>query len=62
MLIGKVRKFINEVIVELRKVSWSSRKELMEATWLVLISTTILGCYVGIIDFVLSKFLGLIIQ
>ena len=62
MLIGRVKKFISEVIVELKKVSWSTKQELMEATWLVLISTIMLGTYIGTVYFVLSKFLGLLIQ
>lgn len=61
-MLGKVQKFITEVIVELKKVSWSTRKELMDATWLVLISSAILGVYIGTTDFALSKLLGLIIR
>ncbi|MFH1360286.1 MAG: preprotein translocase subunit SecE [Candidatus Omnitrophota bacterium] len=61
-MIGKTKKFISEVIVELKKVSWSTRKELMEATWLVLLSSAMLGVFIGVCDFALSKFLGLIIK
>jgi len=61
-MIGKIKKFILEVIVELKKVSWSTRAELIDATWIVIISTAFLGLFIGISDFVLSKFLGLLIR
>ena len=61
-MIAKTQKFISEVVVELKKVSWSTRKELIDATWIVLISAVILGVYISACDFVLSKFLGVIIR
>ena len=51
-----------EVVVELKKVSWSTRKELFEATWIVIISSAFLGVYIGTADFVLSKLVGLLIR
>lgn len=61
-MIGKVKKFFSEVVVELRKVSWPTKRELMDATWLVIFSAFILGLYIGTADFVLSKFVGLLIK
>jgi len=61
-MIGKIRNFVSEVVVELKKVSWSTRHELMEATWIVLISSVFLGIYIGTTDFVLSKLVGLLIK
>ena len=60
-MIGKIQKFITEVTVELKKVSWSTRKELTDATWIVIISSIILGIFIGGTDFVLSKLLEIII-
>ena len=61
-MIGKIKNFVMEVVVELKKVSWSTRKELMEATWLILLSSAFLGVYIGAADFVLSKIVGLLIR
>ena len=61
-MFGKIQKFIGEVTVELKKVSWSTRQELIDATWIVIISTAVLMVYIGMIDFALSKFLGIIIR
>ena len=59
-MIAKIKKFFLEVVSELKKVSWSSRKELINSTWIVIVSTAILGLYISLTDFVLSKFIGLI--
>ena len=58
----KIQKFISEVIVELRKVSWPTRKELIDSTWIVLISSITFGIFIGITDFVLSKFVSFLIK
>jgi len=61
-MFANIKKFISEVIVELKKVSWSTRQEVIDATWVVLISSGLLGVFIGSSDFVLSKCLGLIIR
>jgi len=61
-MIGRVKKFFSEFVVELQKVSWPTRSELLDSTWVIIISSTFLGVVIAIIDFTLSKFLGLIIR
>jgi preprotein translocase subunit SecE len=61
-MIGKIKKFLTEVKVELTKVSWSTRKELIGATWIVILTTGFLGVFIGIVDFALSKFLSLLMR
>jgi len=61
-MFAKVNKFFSEVTVELKKVSWSTRSELIESTQVVLISTAFLGLFIAVVDLVLSKFIGVIIK
>jgi len=61
-MLGKIQGFLSEVVVELKKVSWPTRAELYEATWIVIASTFFLGLFIGATDFVLSRLLGLIIR
>jgi len=61
-MIGKIKNFVMEVAVELKKVSWPTRRDLMDATWLILISSTFLGLFIGAADFVLSKIVGVVIR
>ena len=58
----KIKKFITEAIVELKKVTWTSRRDLIDATWIVLVSSIVLGIYIGLIDLGLSRILALVIR
>ena len=61
-MISGIKKFFSEVWAELKKVNWATRQELIDATWIVLISSAVLGVFIGSCDFVLSKGLSLIIR
>ena len=61
-MIGKIRKFIAEVVADLKKVSWSTRRDLIDSTWVVIISSAILGVFIGASDFVLSKCVELLFK
>ena len=61
-MIEKITKFFAEVVSELKKVSWSTRQELLDATWIVLISSAALGLFISCIDFTLARFLTLMIR
>ena len=61
-MVNSIRQFVAEVIIELKKVSWPTRKELMDSTWIVLIASIALAVFIGAADFVLSKFLSLMIN
>ncbi|HDZ77082.1 MAG TPA: preprotein translocase subunit SecE [Candidatus Omnitrophica bacterium] len=55
---AKIKKFILEVRAELKKVSWSTRKELLAATMMVIIITAMLATFIGAIDFVFAETLS----
>ncbi|TAN61288.1 preprotein translocase subunit SecE, partial [bacterium] len=58
----KITNFIGEVKLELTKVSWSSRKELIGASMVVIAITVIMAVYVGAIDLGLSRLLTFLIR
>ena len=58
----QIKKFILEVRVELTKVHWSTRHELMGATVVVIVITSITAVYIGIIDVLLSKVLSILFK
>jgi preprotein translocase subunit SecE len=49
---GRVRTFFREVKVELSKVTWPPRKELLTATGVVIVAVVIAGVYIGVFDFI----------
>ena len=61
-MIAKIQQFTSEVVVELKKVSWPSRKEVIDATWIVLLTAIALGLFIALSDFVLSNILRWIIK
>ena len=54
--------FLKEVKVELGKVSWSSRQELIGSTVVVIAITFIMAAFIGLIDIFLSKALTLVFR
>jgi len=50
-----VRQFLREVRLELKKVDWPTRKELITYTIVVLVTITVLTSFVFAIDWVFAK-------
>ena len=61
-ILNKVIGFLNEVKVELSKVSWSTRQELVGSTIVVIMITLIMGLFIGLLDLILSKGLSLLFK
>jgi preprotein translocase subunit SecE len=49
--VGRATRFFNEVVVELRKVSWPTRPQLLQATAIVLVAVAIVAVYFAVLDF-----------
>lgn len=58
---NKASNYAKEVVVELKKVSWPSKKEIVKATGVVLAVTVVLGVIVGVFDLLFSTLVGLIV-
>jgi len=61
-IIAKPVNFLKEVRAELVKVSWSTRKELLASTVLVITVTGIMTIFIGIVDLGLSRFLSVVFK
>jgi preprotein translocase subunit SecE len=62
MSLDRVVKFFKEVKVELGKVTWPNRQELIGSTIIVVVLSLIMAAYIGILDFILSSLFGRIIK
>lgn len=58
---GRLKKWWRETIGELHKVNWPTRKEALRLTWIVLLVVTLMGAFLGLIDFGLSKLIGVLV-
>lgn len=56
------RQYLWEVSYELRKVIWPSRKETIGSTAIVLIIVILSAIYLGIVDAVLSRLVGVLVR
>lgn len=52
--------FTTEVVEELKKVTWPSKKETIRLTTIVILISLIIGIYIGIIDVLLAKGLEIV--
>jgi len=61
-IIDKSLQFLREVKVELKKVTWPSRKQTIGSTVVVLILTMIISLFLGVVDMGLSGLIRVILN
>lgn len=61
-MLGKFKKYLQEVRKELKKVSWSDRRIVWNSTILVLILSGISAVYIGLVDIFFSTILGKVLK
>ncbi|MEA2108562.1 MAG: preprotein translocase subunit SecE [Pseudomonadota bacterium] len=59
--VGNLVQYFQDSKVELKKVTWPSRKETLGLTWIVLIFVIIISLFLGVSDLGLSKLVKLIL-
>jgi len=55
----KIPQFLREVRTEMEKVSWPGRDEVRAATIVIIVLVILLAVFIGGVDFLVSRFLGL---
>jgi preprotein translocase subunit SecE len=60
--IGLVKDFLREVRIELKKVTWPSRKETIAATAMVILLSVLVAFFLGLLDVGLAKAVGIILK
>jgi len=58
----KAKQFFREVRVELKKVTWPSRKETIASTSVVLITVFLVAFFLGIVDLGLSRLIKIFLE
>lgn len=59
--VKSVISFFSEVKIELSKVTWPSREEVIKLTLIVFLVSVALGSYVGGLDYLFTKGLSLVL-
>ena len=56
--VDRARQFLREVKVELKKVTWPGKRELIGSTIVVIVFVFIVAAYLGLVDFVYTAIIG----
>jgi preprotein translocase subunit SecE len=59
---GSTVQFLREVRVELKKVTWPGRNEIIGSTAVVIIASFVVAFFLGFVDLILQKALGLVLR
>ena len=59
---GTTARFLREVRVEMKKVTWPQRKEIIGSTAVVIVASFLVSFFLGAVDLVLQRLLGFIIK
>lgn len=54
-LIGNIKRFFHEVVVEMKSVAWPSKADIQEGTAVVIVISAIVGIFLSLVDFGFGK-------
>ena len=61
-MINKIKEFLKEVKVEIKKVVFPSKDELVGSVWVVIITVVIISLFLGVVDLGLSKLVAVALR
>jgi preprotein translocase subunit SecE len=59
-MIKKIKDYINEIVVEMKKVSWPTKQQLRESTTVVVATTAVITAIVWVIDQIMTFIVNII--
>ena len=60
-MIQKINQYINGVQIEMKKVTWLSKQEMMGSTIIVAVFSVLISIFLFIVDFGVSQFISRLI-
>ena len=61
LIAEKIKQFLNDAKIELKKVSWPAPKQALASTGVVIVVVIIISIFLGIVDFGLTKIIKLVL-
>jgi preprotein translocase subunit SecE len=58
----KLKNYLLETKVELKKVTWPKVRELKESTRVVIVATMIMTFFIGVVDLILNRIIQLVFR
>jgi preprotein translocase subunit SecE len=59
-MLDKVKNYLAETRIELKKVTWPNKGELKDATRVVVVASILLTIFIGIVDQILTQVIKLV--
>lgn len=59
---GATVRFLREARVEMKKVTWPQKKEIIGSTAVVIVASVLVSFFLGFVDLILQKLMGIIIK
>ncbi len=57
----RIGRFLKEVRLEMKRVTWPNRREVSGATWVVVVTVVVIALFIGVVDLMLVRLLRLIL-
>jgi preprotein translocase subunit SecE len=61
-MIEKIKNYLSETRIEIKKVTWPTVAELKESTRVVIVATLILTAFIGVVDQILSRIIRFVLH
>jgi preprotein translocase subunit SecE len=61
-MVNKIKDFFRDVKVEVKKVVFPTKDELIGSTWVVIITVVIISLFLGVVDLGLTKLVGIALR
>ena len=61
LMINRIKRFLREARVELKKVTWPTPKEALASTSVVIVVVIIVSLFLGIVDLGLTRIIRLVL-
>jgi len=61
-MLNKIKEFFRDVKVEVKKVVFPTKEELVGSTWVVIITVIVISLFLGVVDLGLTKLVGIALR
>ena len=61
-MLAKTKSFLDDVMAELHRVTWPTRKETISTTWVVVFIVLLIAFYLGLCDVILARVMKVILS
>ncbi len=61
-MLNKIKEFFRDVKVEVKKVVFPTREELIGSTWVVIITVIVISLFLGVVDLGLTRLVGIALR